>query len=49
MPKDLMPKVPKVIIKNYNVIINVKKFYDQAIDSDIERYEENQKINSRTK
>ena len=25
----------KDIIKNYNVMINGKKFYDQAIDSDI--------------
>ena len=32
---------PKGIIKNYNVvIINGKNFYDQAIDSDIKRYEE---------
>ena len=30
----------KVIIDNYNVIINGKNFYDQAIGSDIERYEE---------
>ena len=29
----------KEIIKNYNVIINGKKFYDQPIDSDIKRYE----------
>ena len=27
-------------IKNYNAIINGKKFYDQAIDSDIKRYKE---------
>ena len=32
--------LPKGIIKNYNVIINGKIFYDQAIDSDIKRYEE---------
>ena len=32
--------LPKVIIKNYNVIINRKNFYDQAIDSDIKRCEE---------
>ena len=32
--------LPKGIIKNYNVIINGKDFYDQAIDSDIKRYEE---------
>ena len=29
----------KEIIKNYNVIINGKKIYDQPIDSDIKRYE----------
>ena len=28
----------KRIIKNYNVIINGKKIYMQAIDSDIKRY-----------
>ena len=27
-------------IKNYNVIINGKNFYDQPIDSDIKRYKE---------
>ena len=32
--------LPKGIIKNYNVIINGKDFYDQAIDSDIKRYKE---------
>ena len=32
--------LPKGIIKGYNVIINGKNFYDQAIDSDIKRYEE---------
>ena len=31
---------PKGIIKNYNVITNGKNNYDQAIDSDIKRYEE---------
>ena len=31
--------MPKVIIKNYNVIANRKNFFDQAIDSDIKRYE----------
>ena len=30
----------KYIIKNYNVIINGKNFYEQAIDSYIKRYEE---------
>ena len=36
--------LPKGIIKNYNVIINGKNFYDQAIDSDIKRYEEIRKL-----
>ena len=27
--------LPKVVIDNYNVIINGKNVYDQAIDSDI--------------
>ena len=36
--------LPKGIIKNYNFIINGKKFYDQAIDSDIKRYEEIRKL-----
>ena len=27
-------------IKNYNVIVNGKNFYDQPIDSDIKRYKE---------
>ena len=31
---------PKDIIKNYSVSINGKNIYDQAIDSDIKRYEE---------
>ena len=31
--------MPKVIIKNYNVIANRKNFFDQPIDSDIKRYE----------
>ena len=34
----------KGIIKNYNVIINGKSFYDQGIDSDIKRYEEIRKL-----
>ena len=34
----------KGIIKNYNVIINWKIIYDQAIDSDIKRYEEIRKL-----
>ena len=32
----------KRIIENYNVITNIKK--DQAIDSDMEQYEENRKL-----
>ena len=34
----------KGIIKHYNVIINGTSFYDQAIDSDIKRYEEIRKL-----
>ena len=34
----------KDIIKNYNVIMNGKNFYDQAIDYDIKRYEEIRKL-----
>ena len=30
--------LPKRIIKNHNVIINGKNFYDQEIDFDIKRY-----------
>ena len=36
--------LPKGIIKNYNVIINGKDFYDQVIDSDIKRYKESRKL-----
>ena len=32
--------IPKGIIKNYNVIINGKNFYDQTIDSDIKQWEQ---------
>ena len=35
---------PKVIIKNHNVIINGKNFYDQPINSDIKRYEQVRKL-----
>ena len=35
---------PKEIIVNYNVIINEKNDYNQAIDSDIKRYEEVRKL-----
>ena len=34
----------KARIKNYNVIINGKNFYDQPIDSDIKRYKEIRKL-----
>ena len=34
----------KGIIKNYNVIINGKDFYNQAIDSNIKRYKETRKL-----
>ena len=34
----------KGIIDSYNIIINEKGFYDQAIDSDIKRYEEIRKL-----
>ena len=34
----------KGIIRNYNVIIIGKNFYDQVIDSDIKRYEEIRKL-----
>ena len=36
--------MPIGIIKNFNVIINGKNFYDQAIDSDIKRYKKKKKI-----
>ena len=36
--------LPKGIIKNYNAIINGKNLYDQAIDSDIKRFEEIRKL-----
>ena len=36
--------LPKGMIKNYNVIINEKSFYDQAIDSDIKQYEDIRKL-----
>ena len=31
--------LPKGIIGKFNVIINGKNFYDQALDSDIKQYE----------
>ena len=36
--------LPKGIIRNYNVIINGKNFYDQPVDSNIKRYEEIRKL-----
>ena len=35
---------PKIIIKNYNIIINGKNFYEQPIDLDIKRYKETRKL-----
>ena len=39
--------IPFGIIKNYHVIINGKKFYDQAIDSDIKSFKEIRKLSTR--
>ena len=39
--------LPKGFIQNYNIIINGKNFYDQAIDFDIKRYEEIWKLTAR--
>ena len=36
--------LPKGIIKNYNVIISGKDFYNQSIDSDTKRYNEIRKL-----
>ena len=36
--------LPKGIINNYSVIINGENFFDQAIDFDIKRFEEINKI-----
>ena len=36
--------LPRSIIKDYNVTINGKKFYDQPIDCDIKRYKEIRKL-----
>ena len=36
--------LPKVTIKNYNVIINGKNFYNKPIDSDIKQYEDIRKL-----
>ena len=39
--------LPKGIIKNYNIIVNGKNFYDQAIASHIKRYKEIRKLTTR--
>ena len=47
MLKDLMADkcyLEKSIIKNYNIIINGKNFYDQAIGSHIKWYKEIKKL-----
>ena len=36
--------LPKDIIKNYNLIINWKNFYEERFDSDIKRYKEMRKL-----
>ena len=36
--------LPKSIIKNYNIIISRKSFYDQPIESDVKRCEEIRKL-----
>ena len=36
--------LPKGLIKNYNVIINGRNFYDQSINSYIKRFEEIRKL-----
>ena len=36
--------LPNGIIDNYTVIINGKNFHDQAIDSDVKRYEKIRKL-----
>ena len=36
--------LPKGIIKNYNIIVNGRNFYDQPIDSDIKQCEEIRKL-----
>ena len=36
--------LPKGIIKNYNVVIKGRNFYDQPLDSNIKRYEEIRKL-----
>ena len=41
--------LPKGVIKNYNVIINGKNFYEQPSDSDIKQYEEIRKQQGKMK
>ena len=36
--------LPKIITKNYNVIVNGKNLFHQPIDSDIEQNEELKKL-----
>ena len=36
--------LPKAIVKNHNVIINKKTFFDQPIGSNIDQYEEIKKL-----
>ena len=42
--KELRYYLLKGIIKNYNVSINEKNVYDQAIESDIKQYKETRKL-----
>ena len=42
-----MLNVKGLIIKNYNAIINGKKFYDKAVDPDVKRSEEIKKLITR--
>ena len=42
--KALRFYLPEVIMKNYNVIISGKIFYEKPIDCDIKRYEEISKL-----
>ena len=46
MEKGIKPEdyLPKGIIINHNVIINIKNFNDQRIDSNVKRYEEIRKL-----
>ena len=43
-PEDIICQKSKGIIKNYIVVINGRKFYDQCINSDIKSYEEIRKL-----